>query len=70
MYWHPESLLLLGKQRQAEFVREAQQIALAERAARASGKAPPLISRLLAAWGRRARFARESKPVLSEPASR
>ena len=68
MSWHPETLLLLAKDRQAECLREAQQIALAERAAKASGRAPSLIPRLLAAWGRRVGFARAGKPALSEQA--
>jgi len=70
MHWHPETLSFLAKDRQAELLREARQAALAERAARASGEATGLISRLLAACGRRVGFARASKPVLSEPASR
>lgn len=67
---HPSTFLLLARDRQAEYLREAQRIALAERAARASGQGPGLISRLLAAWGRRIAAARASKPALSEDASR
>lgn len=68
--WHPSILELLMKERQAEYLREAQRIALAERVARASGAAPGLISRVLAAWSRRVAPARASEPVLSEEAPR
>ena len=69
-YEHPEIFLLLAKERYAECLREARQIHLAERAARASGDPPGLIARLLAGWGRRIRLARASRPVLSEQAPR
>ena len=66
MYLHPSTLEFLAKDRQAEYLRDAQRIALAERAARASGAAPGLISRLLTAWSRRGASARASAPALSE----
>ena len=62
---HWSIALLLAKERQAEFRREAQQIAL-ERAVSASGQSLGWIARLRAAWGRRLEPARASKPALSE----
>jgi hypothetical protein len=68
MDWHPETLMLLAKHRHDELVREARQLTLAQRAAKASGRAPSLISRLLAAWGRRVRLSQASEPAMSEQA--
>jgi hypothetical protein len=67
---HWSIIELLAKERQAEYRRQAQEIALAERAARASGDAGSLIWRLLAACARRVPLARASKPALSEQAQR
>ena len=62
---HWSFLDLLVKERHAEYRREAQEIALADRFARASCKAEGLISRLFA-WSRRVVFARANKTALSE----
>jgi hypothetical protein len=62
-HWSIE--LWLAKQRQAELLREAEQIAL-ERAVSASGQSQGWYARLLAAWGRRLELARASKPAMSE----
>jgi len=67
---HWSAIEFLAKERQAECLRQAQQIALAELAARASGDAGGLIWRVLAALGRRAALARANKPALSEQAPR
>jgi hypothetical protein len=67
---HWSVIEFLAKERQAEYWRQAQQIALAERAAKASGDQGSLIWRLLAALARRVALARAGKPALSEPAPR
>jgi hypothetical protein len=67
---HWSLIELLAKERQAEYLRQAREIALAERAAKASGDSGSLIWRLLAASVRRLSLARANKPALSKEAPR
>lgn len=67
---HWSVIELLAKDRQAEYLRQAREIQLAERVARASGDSGSLIWRLLAAGVRRLALARADKPALSEEAPR